>query len=42
LEDENPLVYNDANIKKAIKKIEDFEADLGGTNIFKPVDAVLK
>ena len=35
--DEEPKEYNQENIQKSIKIIEEIKADLGGTNIYKPL-----
>ena len=35
--DETPKKYNEKNIKESIKVIEGLSADLGGTNIYKPL-----
>lgn len=34
--------YNDTNVEEAIDKIEDFEADFGGTDIASPLLDIVK
>ena len=38
--DEEPKVYNQENIKNSIKLVEELKADLGGTNIYAPLQNI--
>ena len=40
--DETPKEYNSENINKSIKLVESLKADLGGTNIYEPLNDVYK
>ena len=40
--DEAPKEYNSTNIKKSIQLVESLKADLGGTNIYNPLNDVYK
>ena len=37
-----PLIYTEENVNKTIEKIENLEADLGGTNLFFPLKAIFR
>lgn len=41
-ENERSVPYIDESIEAAISQIETFDADLGGTNIFSPLDFIYK
>ena len=39
---DHSLTYNDENFKKAIANVSTFDADLGGTEIYEPLQDLLK
>jgi len=39
---ERSVPYTDENLELAISKIKNYDADLGGTNIYEPLDAIFK
>ena len=39
---EEPLIYTEENVNETIEKIQNLEADLGGTNLFFPLKAIFK
>lgn len=36
------VVYDDQNLATALEKVDSFEADLGGTEIYSPLDLIFK
>ncbi|CAG9313321.1 unnamed protein product [Blepharisma stoltei] len=38
--DQGPIDYNSNNVEKAIRSVEKFEADMGGTNIYDPLNSI--
>lgn len=39
---ESPMLYTQENLDSALQKIETFDADLGGTEIYQPLDSIFK
>jgi hypothetical protein len=39
---ESSVVYEDQNLATALEKVDSFEADLGGTEIYSPLDLIFK
>ena len=39
---EKPLIYTEENVNETIEKIQNLEANLGGTNLFFPLKAIFK
>ena len=41
-DEKDPLVYNQENLEKATQKIDNFSANMGGTNLLDPFKEALK
>lgn len=39
---EQSMPYNDETFEKAIQSVSEFDADMGGTEIFEPIQDILK